>query len=211
VETTVKAFGIVVGLAGLEHGVGELLQGNVAPAGVVIKSWPDSPFFSSLDGEPAMTLVPNLLVTGILAILASLALLAWVMRYVDGRYGAVGLIGLSGVLLLVGGGFGPPLLGVILGATAIGIRSPLSFWRRLLPGGLLAALGTLWPWALGVGLVAWLVVSPGVGLLGYWGVDDEALTMGIIAAAFLGLVLAIVSSLARDAQTRDAASGALHG
>ena len=49
-----------------------MLQGNVAPEGIMILSWPDSEVFAILAGEPAMTIVPNLLITGILAILFSL-------------------------------------------------------------------------------------------------------------------------------------------
>jgi hypothetical protein len=54
-------------LAGIEHGVGEIVQGNRAPAGTMIESWPDSAPFEIVGGEPAMTIVPNLLLTGILA------------------------------------------------------------------------------------------------------------------------------------------------
>lgn len=38
-KIVVSAFGIFLGLAGIEHGIGEILQGNIAPTGIVIKSW----------------------------------------------------------------------------------------------------------------------------------------------------------------------------
>ena len=66
-RVTVSTFGVLAGLAGIEHGIGEVFQGNVAPDWVMIESWPDSEVFDILSGEPAMTLVPNLLLTGILA------------------------------------------------------------------------------------------------------------------------------------------------
>jgi hypothetical protein len=72
---TVAVFGTAAGIAGIEHGVGEILQGDVVPDGVVIASWPASEAFRVLGGEPAMTVVPNLLASGILAILVSLVLL----------------------------------------------------------------------------------------------------------------------------------------
>jgi hypothetical protein len=68
----VSTFGALVGLIGIEHGLGEVLQGNSVPAGIVILSWPGSTFFAILGGEPALTVVPNLLLTGVLAILFSL-------------------------------------------------------------------------------------------------------------------------------------------
>ncbi|HEX6146936.1 MAG TPA: hypothetical protein VF083_09185, partial [Acidimicrobiia bacterium] len=58
----VSAFGALAALAGVEHGVGELLQGSVRPSSVVIESWPDTAGFEILSGEPAMTLVPNMAV-----------------------------------------------------------------------------------------------------------------------------------------------------
>src|SRR6266498_2748870 len=113
-KVTVATFGALAGLAGLEHGIGETLQGNRAPDGMLIVSWPGSAFFRIVAGEPAMTIVPNMLVTGILAILVSLAFLMWVTMFVQRKHGGLVLILLSLVMLLVGGGFGPPLLGIIL-------------------------------------------------------------------------------------------------
>ena len=69
----VSTFGAVVAFAGVEHGVGEILQGPVAPAGLAIESWPDVKAFEILAGEPAMTVIPNLLVTGVLAVVVALA------------------------------------------------------------------------------------------------------------------------------------------
>jgi hypothetical protein len=53
-RVTVSTFGTLAGLAGLEHGIGEILQGNVAPASPSIQSWPKSDFFRILGGEPAI-------------------------------------------------------------------------------------------------------------------------------------------------------------
>ena len=72
---TVPTFGALAGLAGVEHGIGEVLQGNTAPERVIILSWPE--WFTILAGEPAMTLVPSLFMAGILAIPVSLIFLAW--------------------------------------------------------------------------------------------------------------------------------------
>ncbi len=84
-----------------------LAQGNVAPEGVMILSWPGSGLFGILAGEPAMTIVLNLLVTGILAILVSLVFLMWATVFVQRKHSSLVLILLSIVMLLVGGGFDP--------------------------------------------------------------------------------------------------------
>ena len=78
-----STFGVLAGLAGIEHGIGEILQGNITPASMMIASWPDAALFRILAGEPAMTLVPNLLVTGVLASVVSLVLLIWAVAFVQ--------------------------------------------------------------------------------------------------------------------------------
>ena len=73
-RTVVATFGLVLSMAGLEHGIGEILEGPVAPPDLVFRSWPDTPAFEILGGEPALTIVPNLLVTGVLTVVVSAAL-----------------------------------------------------------------------------------------------------------------------------------------
>jgi hypothetical protein len=41
--------------------VGEILQGNAAPTGIVFESWIHDPTATNLGGEPEMTVVPNLM------------------------------------------------------------------------------------------------------------------------------------------------------
>jgi hypothetical protein len=48
---TVSTFGAIAALAGIEHGIGEVLQGNKAPEGIMILSWPDSELFEILAGS----------------------------------------------------------------------------------------------------------------------------------------------------------------
>ena len=64
--------------AGLEHGVGELTQPNTDPGSLLIESWPHVAAFESLGGEPAVTLIPDLRVAGVVTVLSSLALGWWV-------------------------------------------------------------------------------------------------------------------------------------
>jgi hypothetical protein len=43
-QVTVSTLGFLMGVAGVEHGIGEILQGNIAPSGIVFPSWPDRHF-----------------------------------------------------------------------------------------------------------------------------------------------------------------------
>lgn len=202
----VSVFGVVAAVAGVEHGIGEMLQGSTAPEGVTILSWPESAFFAVLGGEPAMTLIPNLLVSGIVSVLLTLIFLVWVVAFAGRKHGGLVLIGLSLLMLLAGAGFGPPLLGLILGLVATRINAPLTWWRERAPAGVRRALAAVWPWAFGAALAAWLALFPGWPLVSYFsGVTNPDITMVIVVAAFGLLGLSIVSGLARDAQQQAAA------
>lgn len=196
-----SAFGVLAALAGAEHGVGEILQGNVRAAGLMIQSWPGSPFFRIEAGEPAMTIVPNLLASGVLTILVSLVFLVWALGFAHRKHGGLALVGLSIVLLLVGGGFGPPLLGIIVGLTATRIGAPLTWLRTRLAPTIRRALSVSWPWAFAVCMGAWLMLVPGLPILNYTlGVEDPALVVALFFSAMGLLALTIVSGLARDVE-----------
>jgi hypothetical protein len=197
-RVTVSTMGVIAALAGLEHGIGELLQGNVAPTGLVIKSWPDSAFFDIWAGEPAMTVVPNLRVSGLLTIFVALIFIVWVTLFIQRKHGGLVLMLLSAVWLLVGGGFGPPLLGLILGAVATRIHAPAT---RGNARGFRLVLGQMWGWSLAACVIAWLMLFPGAGILTTsFGVNDPNLASALIFIAFGLLLLTILLAFARDGQ-----------
>ena len=200
-KITVSTFGVVMGLAGIEHGIGEILQGNTTPGGLVIQSWPGSAFFEIMAGEPAMTIVPNLLVTGILAVLSSLLFILWAARFIHRVHGGPVLMLLSIVMLLVGGGFGPPVMGIILSAAATRIHAPWAWWRRRLPMGLQRALAKSWRWSFIAGLIAWLLLMPGANLLAYFFCVDNPNLVPVLFFFALGfLLLTFLTGFAWDIQ-----------
>lgn len=207
-RAVVSTFGVIAALAGIEHGIGEILQGNVAPSGITILSWPDSAFFDIVGGEPAMTLIPNLLVSGILASFFSLVFLLWATLFVERKQSALILMLLSVVMLLVGGGFGPPLLGLILSATATRIHAPLRWWRTRLSVGLRNFLSKLWLRSFVAAVIAWLLLLPGSSILAYYfAVNDPTLVLTLILCAFGFLALTIFTGLAHDAQGKTDSPG----
>lgn len=111
--------GIFAGLSGASHGIGEMLQGNIAPIGIMIKAWPG---LTALEGEPAMTIVPSFLVTGVLAIIFGLLVAIWAAKFVQRKNGGLALILLSIIMLLVGGGLFPPVFGVVAGIIGTRIK-----------------------------------------------------------------------------------------
>ena len=198
-KVTISTFGVLAGVAGLEHGIGEILQGTIPPSGIVIESWPGSTFFRIVAGEPAMTIIPSLLVSGLLTILVSLIFITWAIMFVQKKHGGLVMILLSMVLLLVGGGFGPPILGVVLGAAATRIGAPLSWWRVHLSAGLRRFLEKSWGWSFIVCLVAWLVLFPGLNILSYFfGLDNPGFVLITMFFALATLLLTITTGIVHD-------------
>jgi len=94
--------------------------------------------------EPAMSILPNFLVSGMLTVVIGLAMMAWSIWFLQHKHGGQGLILLSIVLLLFGGGFFPPLIGLIGGAAGTQIHRPLGGQ----PGSVTRFAAKLWPWPL---------------------------------------------------------------
>jgi len=191
----VAVFGILAGFAGIEHGVGEILQGWESPDGVMIRSWPDTAAFEVLDGEPAMTLLPNLAMSGIASILVATAVSVWACRCVGRPHAGQVLIGLSLLLLLVGGGFGPPVIGVLVGISILRARKGL----HKEPGPFLRGFARLWPWFLGAALWGYLSLFPGTVLLSRpAGFESPVLTSVLSLFAFAALLLALFAARMYD-------------
>ena len=111
--------GIIAGFIGAEHGYYEILQRDKTLNGILFDAISGTSFSnlptSQWTGWPAMTLVQNFLITGIFAILVSLVVIAWSAMFIQRKNGGLTLILLSILMLLVGGGFIPPLFGIIAG------------------------------------------------------------------------------------------------
>lgn len=117
VAVLASALGIFAGLGGgVLRGIGEVLLGSVAPNGIMIEAWPA---LQAVQGEPAMTIVPNFLLTGILAISMGIIVTIWVGKFIQHKNGGLILILLSIVMLLVGGGVIPLFFGIAAGVIAI--------------------------------------------------------------------------------------------
>jgi hypothetical protein len=119
--------GVFAGIGGPEHGVFEIIRGNVRPETIVFASMgpPCQPEEVWHACEPAMSVIPNYLVTGILDTIVGLAVIAWSAAFVHRKHGGLVLILLSIALLLVGGGLFPPLIGVVAGVIGTRINAPI--------------------------------------------------------------------------------------
>lgn len=192
---TVTALGLLSATVGVEHGLGAIEQGTDAPPGLVFRSWPDAAAFDALGGEPALTLVPNLLITGVLAVLTCVALGVWTLWGAHHRLWGAGLVALSMLQLLCGGGFGPPIIGLVAGLLATRVGHT---WAT--PGGRATDLAArLWPWPLVLAVSSFLMLVPGFQILFVLsGSVSPTLVGPVTLAAFASTALAVISARASD-------------
>jgi hypothetical protein len=193
------SLGIFAGFGGPEHGYFEILQGHARPGSLMIAAMgpPCDPEKVWNLCEPAMTVVPSFLITGILATIVGVITMIWAAAFVHRKRGGLVLILLSVALLLVGGGLFPPVIGIVAGIVATRIKAPLSGLLGRRPGRVSRFLAGLWPWS----LVAFFVWVFGQFVVGYF-FDEFLLQSGFLAPLLIiGLmVLAIVSGFAHDAR-----------
>lgn len=190
------AGGVLAGIGGLVHGIGEVLQGSGSPGGIVFESWTTGGIASNLGGEPAMSLVPDLLVSGLLTLGTSVAVALWAVR-ADHRYGGRGLAALSMLMLLVGGGFGPPVLG-LLAALVLGAanrsRHHAPTWARGRAGHALAAA---WPTLFWLCLADYAFLTLGSVVAGL--VFDIDISSAFVYGLFFAVLAMPVAALAGTA------------
>lgn len=196
-KTVASWLGIVAGIAGLEHGYFEFLQGDIRPASLAFPSWgpPCVPEKIWHACEPAMSIFPNFLITGILAMLLSLILIVWAGWFVQIRHGGWVQMALSVLLLLFGGGFFPPIIAFVGGLAGIQINRPLAGQ----PARLTRFAAKLWPWSLAI-FVGWTL---GQFPFGYFFNDFLKSIMYVSLLVILtSLPLSVYTAHAYDASMR---------
>jgi hypothetical protein len=191
--------GVLAGIGGPEHGYFEILQGHLRPDSLMIAAMgpPCEPEKVWNLCEPAMTIVPSFLVTGILATVLGIVTMIWGAAFVHKRHGGLVLVLLSVALLLVGGGLFPPVIGFVGGLVASRINAPLKGQAERRSSRVSRVLARLWPWTL-VAFFTWLF---GQFVIGHFFSEFLIKSGFLVPALILGLmILAIVSGFAHDAQ-----------
>jgi hypothetical protein len=150
----VLILGSLAGIGGVVHGIAEILQGSKPPEDILLRIG-------------AFTIIPNYQVTGIMAAIVGIAVVAWTTLRIQRRWGPTVYLTLSTILALVGGGIALIPGSILAWAVSTRIRSPLSWWEKVLSTQTRTALSNMWIVALvvGFGLFAvgfgiWSLVLP---------------------------------------------------
>ena len=207
-RAVVSTLGVLIGIGSINHGLLESLQGNrPTPDHIVNALGPGYRWTVwTQGGEPAFTLVSNFLLTGLLATLLGLLLIAWSLRYIQRPYGPTVFLLLAVSSFLVGGGVAQVLLFTLNWVAATRIRASLGFWRWLIPVAARRVIGRLWRSTLAVGIVLFLAGLE-IAVVGYVpGVSGQTRILHVCWAILLvGLALFLLSyvlAFAHDLEAR---------
>lgn len=201
-RTNVAALGTIFGISGFFHGFFEFLQGNIPTNGLFISAIGEAQKMWPHGDEPALTLIPNFMISGIASMLFGLAIVTWSLFFVQRKNGPMVLLLLFVILLLVGGGIAQIIFFPFIWMVSTRINKPLTWWKKVLPVNLRRSLGRLWPWSLVINatlliLALWIAITgllPGLS-------DPESALAGMVfclAAVIFLLPLTFISGFARD-------------
>ena len=207
VHMTASVLGVLVGLAGVDHGIFEILQGNAQTSGAMISAIGPEQRFWEYGLETAFTIVPTFLVTGILAVVFGILVTIWSVFYLNRKHGALILMLLSVILFLVGGGFAPIFMALIASMTASRIDKPLDWWQKMLPPSVRKFLAKIWAGVLitftAVFLISVISAIFGWPLTAFFDADTSNGYLNSLANLMVGLMLlSSLCGIAYDIQKR---------
>ncbi|MBU0490611.1 MAG: hypothetical protein KKA73_18890 [Chloroflexi bacterium] len=201
-RVTVATLGVIFGISGMSHGFFETLQGNTPTNGMFISAIGDAHRMWVHGNEYALTLIPNFLITGILAMAVGLAIVIWSVGFVHKKHGPLVFLLLFILLFLVGGGVAQIVFFILICAVATRINSPLTWWRKILPAGIRRVLARLWPWSLIIGSLLMLgtLATAVFGFVPGLNDPDQVLTVMLLSlvAGFSTILFTFVAGFAYD-------------
>ena len=207
IKKIVSALGVIFGIGGMGHGFFEILQGNKPTDGVFIHAIGDAHRMWIYGSEPAFTIIPTFLVTGIAAVFVSVVIIIWSIGFLGRKNGPIIFLLLFILLFLVGGGIGHIIFFTIGWAFATRINKPLKWWRKVLPVQCLIPLSKLWLFFLGLSsvLILFALEIAIFGLVpGMKNPDQISIIMiSSLCGGLVLLLLAFISGIAADINLKE--------
>jgi hypothetical protein len=148
--------GTIGGLAGMVHGLFEILLGNKPTGGLILDP-----------ATGAFTLLPTYRISGIVTVCVGLALTIWTIGYIQRKKGPTIFLFLCILLFLVGGGIAQVGFFLIAWLVSTRIHHPLNWWNSDDSGNVRKRWAGLW-WTffcagylfLFLGIAIWLIATP---------------------------------------------------
>ena len=111
--------GALGGLAGIAHGVFEIILGNRPTGGLVLDA-----------RTGAFSVLPTYLASGIATVCVGLALILWTVSSIHKKNGPTIFLSLCILLFLVGGGIAQVGFFLIAWGVSTRIQRPIDFWKK---------------------------------------------------------------------------------
>jgi len=202
----VATIGSIFGLSGMSHGFFEILQGNTPTGGMFIAAISEAQRMWLHGDEYAFSLIPNFLITGIMAMLVGLTIIVWSIGFTHKKHGSIILFLLFVLLFLVGGGVAQIIFFPFLCLVSTRINQPLKWWLKVLPVKIQKPLGKLWPWSLAISSFLF-VFALQIAITGFVpGMSDPeqilSVTMLCLGLEVIVLPLTFISGFAYDIALR---------
>lgn len=181
----------------INHGIFEILQGNQPTDGLLVNAIGEAQRFWPEGTEPAFTLIPNFMLTGIAAIIVGVAIIIWSIWFLPVNHGRTVFLGLFILSFLTGGGIGQAFFFVPAWAFATRMGKPLTWWRKVLPRASWPFLSNLWMLTLVLSPIV-MLIGLEMAIFGYFpGVKDLETLMNInMGFVFTSAILFIISFIA---------------
>ena len=203
----VSTLGVLLALGGMDHGLFEVIQGNKPTGGLIVHAIGEQNRMWAYGTEDVFTLIPNFLITGVVAIVVSVMILVWSAGFVHKKNGSLVFLLLSILLFLVGGGVAQLVFFTLAWAVSTRINKPVTWLRVVFPESVRGVLAKLWLWLLIVFTLLALIALE-IAIVGYVPrVSDPKLALHIcwsILAVSLGILFAaFVCGFAHDLDHSD--------
>jgi len=189
------SIGVFFGLfSGVNHGIFELLQGNKPTDSLVINAIGEAQRFWVEGTEPAFTLIPNFMLTGIVSIIVGLAIVIWSIWFLPTKHGRTIFLGLFVLSFLMGGGIGQAFFFIPAWAFATRMDKPLTWWRKVLPRNTWLFLSKLWIFLLVIATIA-MLIGLEMAIFGFFpGISDTETLQNVNMTFVFGAVILYVLS-----------------
>jgi len=207
-KTNVAVLGTIFGISGISHGFFEMLQGNIPTDGLFISAIGEGQKRWVHGDEPAFTLIPNFLVTGIAAMLVGFVIVMWSIFFVHKKFGATIFLLLFILLLLAGGGVAQVIFFPFLWLVATRVNRPLGWWKKVLSVRLQTILSGIWIWCLMTSSVP-LIFALEIAITGFVpGISNPetvlSVMLGCLVIVLIAIPMTFISGFAYDiAKTND--------
>ena len=148
--------------------------------------------------EPAFTVVPNYLITGISAMTIGIIIVLWALFMMKSKFGVPVFAGLTVLLFLFGGGFATVFTSLFTVICALLQNKEHRWWKTHIPLKTAWTIGRIWPWLfVFTFLSSFIVVSTAVfGYPHVWFLPDAVVGKLLVLIGNVNSSLTIICILA---------------